>query len=159
MVRKLLLIFALFCLECGLTQAGELPEINLDKDGRLTKMGEEVQGTPDPLLIGTVWKWQQTLYTNDQKSLPPNSENYTLKLLPDGKVNIRADCNLGGGVYKLKGSEISIQITHTTRAACPPESLEQSYIQDLNTAGCYRIEGEFRYIGLKNDTGTMKFTR
>jgi heat shock protein HslJ len=82
-----------------------------------------------------------------------------LKLLPDGKVNIRADCNLGGGVYKLRGNEISIQITHTTRAACPPESLEQSYIQDLNTAGRYHVEDEFLYIGLKNETGRMKFTR
>jgi len=128
------------------------------RDDRLIKTNEEVQGTPDPLLIGTVWKWQQTLYTNDQKSSPPNSENYTLKLLPDGKVNIRADCNLGGGAYRLRGNEISIQITHTTRAACPPESLEQSYIQDLNTAGRYRVEDEFMYIGLKNETGAMKFT-
>lgn len=128
------------------------------RDDRLIKTNEEVQGTPDPLLIDTVWKWQQTLYSNDQKSSPPNSENYTLKLLPDGKVNIRADCNLGGGAYRLRGNEISIQITHTTRAACPPGSLEQSYIQDLNTAGRYRVEDEFLNIGLKNETGTMKFT-
>ena len=129
------------------------------RDDRLIKTNEEVQGTPDPLLIGTVWKWQQTLYSNDTKSLPPNPENYTLKLLPDGKVNIRADCNLGGGAYRLRGNEISIEITHTTRAACPPESLDQSYIQDLNTAGRYRVEDEFLYLGLKNDIGTMKFTR
>jgi len=129
------------------------------RDDRLIKTNEEIQGTPDPLLIGTVWKWQQTLYSNDTKSLPPNPENYTLKLLPDGKVNIRADCNLGGGAYRLRGNEISIEITHTTRAACPPESLDQSYIQDLNTAGRYRVEDEFLYLGLKNDIGTMKFTR
>jgi len=48
------------------------------------------------MLISTVWKWQQTLYNNDRKKAPPNPENYTLKLLPDGKVSIRADCNLGG---------------------------------------------------------------
>ena len=128
------------------------------RDDRLIKTNEEVQGTPDPLLIGTAWKWQQTLYASDQKRLPPNPENYTLKLLADGKVNIRVDCNFGGGVYRLKSSEISIQITHTTRAACPPESLEQSYIQDLNTAGRYRMEGDFLYLSLKNDMGMMKFT-
>jgi heat shock protein HslJ len=159
MVRKPLLLFALFCLGFGLTQAGELPEIKLDKDDGLIETSEEVRGTSDPLLVGNLWKWQQTFYNNDTRNLPPNSENYTLKLLPDGKVNIHADCNLGGGVYTLRGNEISIEITYTTRAACPPGSLEQSYIQDLNTAGRYRMEGEFLYIGLKNDIGTMKFTR
>ncbi len=124
MVRKPLLLFALFCLGCGLTQAGELPEIKLDKDDGLIETSEEVRGTSDPLLVGTLWKWQQTLYSNDTRSLPPSPDNCTLKLLPDGKVNIHADCNLGGDVYTLRGNEISNQITHTTRAACPPESLE-----------------------------------
>ena len=126
---------------------------------QFVKAAKGVLGKADQMLIDTLWKWQQTLYSNDTKSLPPNPENYTLKLLPDGKINIRADCNLGGGVYTLRGNEISIQITHTTRAACPPESLEQSYIQDLNVAGRYRVEDEFLYIDLKNDTGTMKFMR
>jgi heat shock protein HslJ len=129
------------------------------RDDRLIKMKEEVQGTPDPLLTDTVWKWEQTLYSNDTRGLPPNPENYTLRLLPDGKVSIRADCNRGGGVYTLRGSEISIEVTHTTRAACPPESLERCYIRDLNAAARYRIEGDFLYIHLKNDTGTMKFMR
>jgi heat shock protein HslJ len=159
MIQKTLLLFVFFCFGCGLIQAGEYPEINLDKGDGLIKTSEEVQGTPDPLLIGTVWKWQQTIYSTDTRCLPPNSENYTLKLLPGGKVNIRADCNLGGGAYRLRGKEISIEITHTTRAACPPESLEQSYIRDLNTAGRFCLEGEILYIGLKNETGTMKFTR
>jgi heat shock protein HslJ len=158
MIQKLLLLFTLVCLGCGLTQVRELPEINLDKNDRIINTSGEVGGTSETLLIGPVWKWQQTIYSTDTRSLPPNPENYTLKLLPDGKINIRADCNLGGGVYKLRGNEISIQITHTTRAACPPESLEQNYIQDLNTAGRYRIEGGFLYIGLKNDNGTMRFT-
>ncbi len=89
--------------------------------------------------------------------MPPGPDHYTLKLLPDGKVSIRADCNLGGGVYTLRGNEISIEITHTTRAACPPESLEQTYIRDLNAAVIYFMKGDFLYIDLKYDTGTMKF--
>jgi len=129
------------------------------RDNRLVKMGKEVIGSTHPMLIGTEWKWQQSLYNNDTRAVPPNPENYTLKLLPDGKVSIRADCNLGGGIYKLEGEQISIQITHTTRAACPPESLEQNYIRDLNATACYRMERDFLYLHLKNDTGTMKFTK
>jgi heat shock protein HslJ len=127
------------------------------QENRLVKASEEVRGNVDPVLVGTVWKWQQTLHNNDTRAVPQNPENYTLKLLPDGKVSIQADCNLGGGVYTLRGSEISIEITHTTRAACPPESLEQSYIRDLNAAVIYFMKGDFLYIDLKYDTGTMKF--
>jgi heat shock protein HslJ len=129
------------------------------RDNRLIKTSQGFRGKADQLLIGTVWRWQQTLYNNDTKAVPPNSGNYTLNLLPDGKVSIRADCNLGGGVYRLDESKISIEITHTTRAACPPESLEQNYIRDLNATACYDMERDFLYLHLKNDTGTMKFTK
>jgi heat shock protein HslJ len=124
---------------------------------RLFKTSEEVIGKTNPILIGSEWKWQQSIYSNDTKAVPPNPGNYTLKLLPDGKVSIRADCNLGGGVYRLDESKISIEITHTTRAACPPESLEQNYIRDLNAAAIYFFKADVLYIDLKHDTGTMKF--
>jgi len=129
------------------------------KENRLVKASEEVRGSVGPVLVETVWRWQQTIYNNDTKAVPLDPEKYTLKLLPDGKVSIRADCNLGGGVYALRGNEISIEITHTTRAACPQESLEQTYIRDLNAAANYFTKGDFLYIDLKYDTGTMKVTR
>jgi heat shock protein HslJ len=128
------------------------------RDDRLVETSTEARRTVDQKLIGTVWKWQQTLYNKDTKALPPNPDHYNLKLLPDCKVNIRADCNRGGGVYTLDGRKISIEITHTTRAACPPESLEQPYIRDLNAAAIYFMRDDALYIDLKYDTGTMKFT-
>jgi heat shock protein HslJ len=129
------------------------------RNDRLVKASGEVPGKPNHMLIGTVWKWEESLYNNDTRTVPPNPENYTLKLLPDGKVSIRADCNLGGGVYRLDESKISIEITHTTRAACPPESLDQTYIRDLNAAASYFMKGDIVYIDLKHDSGTMTFKR
>jgi len=129
------------------------------RENRLVKVGEEVHGNVDPVLVDTVWRWQQTIYNNDRKAVPLNPENYTLKLLPDGKASIRADCNLGGGVYTLRGNEISIEITHTTRAACPPESLEQDYIRDINASARYFVESNILQIDLKGNTGTMRFVR
>ena len=126
---------------------------------RLFKTSEEVIGRINPMLIGPEWRWQQSIYSDDTKAVPPNPGNYTLKLLPDGKVSIRADCNLGGGTYRLEGSRISIEITHTTMAACPPESLEQNYIRDLNAAAIYFFKADVLCIDLKYDTGTMKFLR
>ncbi len=127
-------------------------------DGRLIKTSEKLDREPGQALIGTVWKWQQTIYPDKTRVEPADSENYTLKLLSDGKVNIRADCNLGGGSYTLRGNEISIEITHTTRAACPPGSLEQDYIRDLNAAATYFFKAGFFYVNLKDGSGTMKFT-
>jgi len=129
------------------------------KDDRLIKASETSQRESAQTLIGTVWRWQQTLYSNDTKAVPPNPNDYTLNLLPDGKVNIRADCNRGGGAYRLDGSRISIEITHTTRAACPPGSLEENFIRDLNAAAIYFFDTDVLYFDLKYDTGTMKFMK
>ena len=59
----------------------------------------------------------------------------------------------------MDGSKISIEITHTAMAACPPESLEQNYIRDLNAAAIYFFKSDVLYIDLKYDTGTMKFMK
>jgi hypothetical protein len=44
-------------------------------------------------------------------------------------------------------------------AACPPDSLEQTFIKDLNAAVIYFIHEGNLYLDLKYDTGTMKFSR
>ena len=126
---------------------------------QLIKAGEKVRVDVKPDLINVTWRWQQTVYHNDRKNVPLNPANYTLKLLADGKVGIRADCNRGGGVYTLRGNEIAMEIAYTTRAACPPESLGQDFIKDLNAAARYFMEAGILYIDLKLDTGTMKFMK
>jgi len=130
-----------------------------NRGDRPVKTTGENRGAAEQKFISILWKWQQTLYNNDTKAVPHTPENYTLKLFPDGKVSIRVDCNVGGGIYRLDGSGISIEITHTTRAACPPGSLEQTYIRDLNAAAVYFMKGDSMYIDLKYDTGTMKFSK
>ncbi|UCG11912.1 MAG: META domain-containing protein [Deltaproteobacteria bacterium] len=110
-------------------------------------------------IIGVDWKWQQSLYNNDTKAVPPDPANYTLKLQADGSVSVKADCNRAGGTYKLTGGGLSIEITHSTMAACPPDSLEGKFIKDLNAAAIYFIEGGNLYIDLQYHSGTMKFSK
>jgi heat shock protein HslJ len=110
-------------------------------------------------LTDTIWHWQGTVYNNDTESVSTDPDRFTLTLQPDGKVSIRADCNRGGGTYALDQKKISIIITHTTRAACPPGSLEQTYIRDLNDlAGWFFKEGDL-YLDIKFGTGTMRFRK
>ena len=122
-------------------------------------LSTDVLGEADQTLIATMWRWQQTLYGNGRKLMPTNPDRYTLKLLPDGRLNIRADCNLGGGSYTVNDDRISIEITHSTRAACPPESMDRDYVRDLNAAAKYFLKDDGLHIELKDDGGTMRFVR
>ncbi len=112
----------------------------------------------DSRIIGTVWQWVQTLYNNDSKNVPAKPENYTIQFLEDGKINVKADCNLKGGVYSTDGKRISIEITHSTMAACEEGSLEEPFVRDLTGGFIFFFKDGDLYIDLKYDTGTMKFS-
>ena len=117
-------------------------------------------GMPENVAIGgVVWKWQQSLYNNDQQAVPADSSNYTIEFMPDGKLHVRADCNRVGGTYSLAGNRLTIELTHSTRAMCPPDSLDEAFKKDLEAAAIYFLKGHFLYLDLKYDSGTMKFDR
>ena len=45
---------------------------------------------------------------------------YTVQFLPDGLVDIGADCNRAGGTWSGGDGALSITVTTSTRAYCPP---------------------------------------
>lgn len=110
-------------------------------------------------ITGIVWKWQQTLYNNDQRAVPGDPSHYTVAFQPDGTLRIRADCNRAGGKYTLQKKTLTIEVTHSTRAMCPPESLEQNFLKDLGGAAIYFMRNGDMYIDLQYHSGTMKFSR
>lgn len=110
-------------------------------------------------IIGTHWKWQQTRYNNDQNAVPADPSRYTVAFNTDGTINIQSDCNRGGGTYSVQDQRITIEVTHTTRAMCPPDSLDQDFIKDLNAATIYFFKDVNLYLDLKYDTGTMVFRK
>ncbi len=110
-------------------------------------------------ITGVVWKWQHTVYSNDQQSAPVDSSRYTVIFHSDGTLNIQADCNRGGGSYAAKDKNITLEVTHTTRAMCPEDSRDQTFIKDMNAAKIYFFINDDLYMDLAYDTGTMKFGR
>jgi heat shock protein HslJ len=127
------------------------------QDGKLEVTGETVVAPPPAGLVGPLWQWVQTLYNNDTKTIPPRSENYTVQFGADGTVKVRADCNRKGGTYSLREQQITIEITHSTRAACPEDSLEAQFVRDLMGGAIWFLKDGDLYIDLKYDTGTMSF--
>lgn len=107
--------------------------------------------------IGVDWQWNASRYNNDTESRPADPGRYRLRLEPDGSLRARADCNQAGGRYRIEGSTIAIEVTHSTMAACEPESLDQAFRRDLGAAAIYSMRRGKLY--LKHDTGTMEFAR
>lgn len=107
--------------------------------------------------VGTVWQWTKFLEANDNEILVDDPENYTIEFMPDGAVQIKADCNSVGGSYKVNGSQLTIELGPTTLVACPPGSLENEYLALLSDVNSYIMEGENLVLLIKYDTGSMFF--
>jgi len=110
-------------------------------------------------ITGPTWKWQKTQYNNGQQSMPVEPSHYTIEFMPDGKVHVRADCNRVGGNYTTQGSRLGIELTHSTRAMCLPDSLDQVFKKDLGAASIYFLKDGFLYLDLKYDSGTIQLSR
>ncbi len=110
-------------------------------------------------ILGADWRWLGTRYNNDTEARPAEPARYTLRLEPDGSAHIRADCNRVGGQYRFEGSRITVEITHSTMAACEPGSLDGVFLRDLSAAVVYFMKNGRLYFDLNSDTGTMEFAR
>ena len=109
--------------------------------------------------IPIIWKLVEIQGTNDRTTVVDDPNKYTLQLMPDGTVRIRADCNRGFGTYTITGREISFSKTAYMRAACPPGSLFDVYTRNLEEASCYALEDCNLYITYATDTGILKFAK
>lgn len=110
-------------------------------------------------ITGIVWKWQQTLLGDGQNAVPDDPDRYTVAFEPGGKLYVRADCNRVGGNYSIDDSSLTIETTYSTRAMCPPDSLEQTFLKHLNAAAIHFIRQGALFIDLQADSGTMEFSK
>jgi len=110
-------------------------------------------------IVDVEWKWVASRYSNNTEARPADPARYRLRLQPDGTLRARVDCNQGGGVYRVSGRSIVIEVTHSTMAACEPGSLDRAFLRDLGSAAIYFMREGSLYLDLKYDTGTMEFGR
>ena len=108
-------------------------------------------------ITGIEWQWIQSIYNNDDKAVPTDPARYTILFQPDDTLSVRADCNRAGGIYKVENSTVSIQVTHSTMAMCPSDSLDSRFLKDLDAAAIYFFKDGRLYLDLKYDSGTMHF--
>ena len=107
----------------ALVNAGVLPDPSVALDAELRdKMTDS--------------EWQLvSIKTGGGDALQPaNPEDYRIAFDAAGSFAAQADCNRVLGDWSLNKQELAILIGPTTRAACPPESLSESFIQWLAAA-------------------------
>ena len=115
------------------------------------------KGALQDTLLANPWQWVS--FSNPVQQYDVSSPgNYLLTLHEDGTLDIKADCNTASGTYLMDGNTISIVVGTMTRAACPPGSRSEEFINDLGLAAIYFYQpGEF-FIDLTADGGTLKFS-
>jgi heat shock protein HslJ len=110
---------------------------------------------PDALL-GKGWQWLETI-TPVEKITAPNPDRYTILFASGGKLQARFDCNSGGGSYQISQGKVSFGPLLSTRMACAPDSLDGTYMRDLQRVVSFFIEERNLYLELPADSGTMRF--
>jgi heat shock protein HslJ len=106
-------------------------------------------------IVGSTWEWAGYVDAVERYTVA-NPESYTITFLADGKYQVQADCNTGGGAYVLDGRNLSIGPAAMTRMACPPGSQDSVFLAHLNAATRYLVAGGSLYLETGED-GMMKF--
>jgi heat shock protein HslJ len=106
--------------------------------GKATPQQTAAQGTP-PKLEGVVWKWMRAVGARDGGRAPVDPNRYLLEFNPNGLLSIQADCNRVTGTYTVDSSQVRLAPGASTRAACPPGSLEREYMIRLQQVRAFRF--------------------
>ena len=129
------------------------------EDARLIRVAVQDVAPPDPRLLGSAWTLKSMVRSDRDVVQVTQGGRYTLQLKPDWTVQVQADCNGAGGNYRLDGTALEIHITHTTLAACPPDSLSDHYLRMLGMVAGYGFENESLRLTLQEHGGALSFDR
>ena len=109
-------------------------------------------------LVGRAWAWQSTTYSGDRRVVPEAPERYSLQFMPDGRVQLRADCNRGGARYETGVNRaLSLGPAAVTKIGCPAGSKDGEFLRQLGEVAGYRfVDGEL-VLALNVNGGAMRF--
>ena len=110
-------------------------------------------------LGGRVWAWQSTELAGGERIVPDAPERYTIEFQPDGRVQLRADCNRGGAGYAA-GANRSLSMTPaaTTKMGCPSGSKGTEFVRQLAEVTSYDFVDGNLVLTRKSNAGAMRFT-
>ena len=105
------------------------------------------------------WRWQNWQTPQDVRpSQVYNPDRYTLTLNTDRTVSVQADCNSGGGEYKLSGNKLSFSQLFSTEMYCGDESIDYIFFDLLRQVQSYTVENGWLVLELADGT-LMRFSQ
>ena len=120
--------------------------------------------TPAPLrnaapdLGGTSWQLVKFQSSDERILTPDEPAKYTMSFGRDGSVSARIDCNRGRGTWKSSGpNQLQFGPFALTRAQCPPGSLHDRVVKDLEFVRTYTLKDSRLFLSLMADGGIYEF--
>jgi para-nitrobenzyl esterase len=145
-------VAALICLAAGC--AGSQPQ---PQPARASPVASG--GALPAEIVGVTWEWVS--FTTPVEQIQVDSPaSYTIRLDPDGKLAMKADCNRGMSSWTA-GPDRRIQIAPIalTRMLCPPGSLGERFAREAGRASIWFQKDGDLYFDLPVDSGTLRFRR
>lgn len=144
---------------CGLRQDPPSVETPAPQPSPSTRLEPDRNGTG---LAGTAWQLVEYRSMNDAIGTvePEDPEAYTITFDEDGTVAMRLNCNRGTGLYEISGEEsdrsgsLELGPIATTKALCPPPSMDERIAADIPYMTGWFLDDEGRLaISLMADAG------
>lgn len=115
----------------------------------------------DSRLDGTDWRLVEFQSMDDTigTQRPQDASLYTMSLKADGSVALRLNCNRAMGTWSAESSDngysgrFEFGPLATTRAMCPPPSMDQQISSHARYIRSYLIQGKRLYLSLMADAG------
>jgi len=112
-------------------------------------------------LAGTEWRLLEFQSMDDSIGTvrPEDPSLYTMRLGADGRVQMRLNCNRAGGTWSVapgadpKSGRFEFGPLATTRAACPPPSLDGQIARQAPYIRSYLLKDGRLYLSLMADGG------
>jgi para-nitrobenzyl esterase len=109
-------------------------------------------------LSGVSWQLVRIQGSDDTVVVPDDKSKYTLAFATDGSVAARIDCNRGRGTWKSSAPNLlEIGPMGLTRAMCPPGSLHDRMVRQLQFVRSYVIQNGRLFLSLMADGGIYEF--
>ena len=125
-----------------------------------------VSSGPDrPPLNDKIWELEVIRSMDDAQGTTriDRPELYTLRFGSDGRLTLRIDCNRGSAAWKSVPSAdsasgmLEIGVLATSKAMCPPGSLDQKVLRDLPYVRSYLLKDGKLYLSLMADGGVYEW--
>jgi para-nitrobenzyl esterase len=111
-----------------------------------------------PSLAGTSWQLVQFQGGDGAVLTPDDKAKYTLAFGAEGVVNARIDCNRARGGWKSAGpNQLEFGPMAITRAQCPPGSLHDQIVKQLQYVRSYVVKNGHLFLSLMADGGIYEF--